>query len=42
MTQDKKTLTVKPVIGYAIVVEEKETSLLTEEDKNEIINKYFE
>ena len=38
---DKKTLTVKPVIGYAIVVEEKETSKLTEEDKDEIIKCYF-
>ena len=27
MIQDKKTLTVRPVIGYAIVVENKETSL---------------
>ena len=41
MIQDKKTLTVKPVIGYAIVVEEKETSSLTEEDKEEIIKNCF-
>ena len=41
MIQDKKTLTVKPVIGYAIVVEDKESSLLTEKDKDEIIKTYF-
>ena len=41
MTQDKKTLTVKPVIGYAIVVEDKETSPLTEKEKDEIIKNYF-
>ena len=41
MIQDKKTLTVKPVIGYAIVVEEKETSPFTKEDKEEIIKNYF-
>ena len=41
MIQDKKTLSVKPVIGYAIVVEKKETSPLTKEDKEEIIKNYF-
>jgi hypothetical protein len=41
MIQDKKTLTAKPVIGYAIVVEEKETSPFTKEDKEEIIKNYF-
>jgi len=41
MIQDKKTLTVKPVIGYTIVVEDKETSNLTEKDKDEIIKNYF-
>ena len=35
--QDEKSLAVKPVIGYAIVEEEKETSLLTEEDKEKIV-----
>ena len=35
--QDGKSLAVKPVIGYSIVVEEKETSLLTEEDKQKIV-----
>ena len=41
MIQDKKSLNVRPVIGYAIVVEEKETSPLTREDKEEIIKNYF-
>ena len=41
MIQDKKTLTVKPVIGYAIVVEKKETTPMTKEDKEEIIKNYF-
>ena len=41
MIQDKKILSVKPVIGYAIVVEKKETSPLTKEDKEEIIKNYF-
>jgi len=41
MIQDKKTLAVKPVIGYSIVVEEKETSLMTKEEKEEIIKNYF-
>ena len=41
MIQDKITLTVKPVIGYAIVVEEKEISPFTQEDKEEIIKNYF-
>ena len=36
--QDEKSLAVKPVIGYAIVEEEKETSLLSEEDKQKIVN----
>ena len=41
MTQDKKTLSVKPVIGYTIVVDEKETSPMTSEDKERIIKNYF-
>ena len=41
VTQDKTTLTIKPVIGYAIVVDEKETSYLSEQDKDEIIKNYF-
>ena len=36
--QDKKTLAIKPAIGYAIVVEEKEKSILTEGDKKKIFN----
>ena len=41
MIQDKKSLSVKPVIGYAIVVDEKETSPMTSEDKERIIQNYF-
>ena len=41
MIQDKKRLSVKPVIGYAFVVEEKKTSPMTREDKEEIIKNYF-
>ena len=41
MIQDKKTLSVKPVIGYTIVVDEKETSPMTSEDKERIIKNYF-
>jgi hypothetical protein len=41
MIQDKKTLSVKPVIGYTIVVDEKETSQMTSEDKERIIKNYF-
>ena len=41
MIQDKKSLTVRPVVGYAIVVEKKEKSPLSREDKEEIINNYF-
>jgi len=37
----KTTLTFKSGIGYAIVVEEKESSPLTEEDKEEIIKNCF-
>ena len=41
MIQDKKRLNVKPVIGYAIVVEEKKISPMTREDKEENIKNYF-
>ena len=41
MIQDKKSLSVRPVIGYAIVVEEKDQSVLTREEKEEIIKNYF-
>ena len=41
MIQDKETFTVKPVIGYAIVVNEVITSKLTIEQKNKIIEDFF-
>ena len=41
MIQDKNSLAVRPVIGYAIVVEKKEQSPLSLEDKEEIIKNYF-
>ena len=41
MTQDKKSLAVKPVIGCAIVVEEKVISPLALEEKDKIIQKFF-
>ena len=41
MIQDKQTLNVKPVIGYAIVVEKKTKSAMTQKDKEEIIKNYF-
>ena len=41
MIQDKKTFNVKPVIGYAIVVENKKESPMTREEKEEIIKNYF-
>ena len=42
MVQDKKTFNVRPVIGYAIVVEEKSESDITVEQKNKIIEEFFE
>ena len=42
MVQDQQNFTVKPVIGYAIVVEDKITSKMTIEEKNKIINEFFE
>ena len=41
MIQNKETYNVKPVIGYAIVVEEKNTSELTVEQKQKIIDEFF-
>ena len=41
MVQDKETFTVKPVIGYAIAVNEVTTSKLTIEQKNKIIEDFF-
>lgn len=42
MAQDKKTFNVKPVIGYAIVVESQQESNITVEEKNKIIEEFFE
>ena len=42
MVQDKETFNVKPVIGYAIVVEEKKESNISVEEKNKIIEEFFE
>ena len=42
MVQDKETFNVRPVIGYAIVVEEKSESDITVEQKNKIIEEFFE
>ena len=42
MTQDKKSFNVRPVIGYAIVVEDKSESDITVEQKNKIIEEFFE
>ena len=41
MTQDKNSLAVKPVIGCAIVVEEKEIAPLVVEEKDKIIQQFF-
>ena len=42
MVQDKETFNVRPVIGYAIVVENKTESDITVEQKNKIIEEFFE
>ena len=42
MVQDEQNFTVKPVIGYAFVVEDKVDSKLTIEEKNKIIDEFFE
>ena len=41
MVQDKESFRVKPVIGYAIVVEDKVISKLTINQKNKIIDEFF-
>ena len=41
MVQNKETFNVKPVIGYAIVVDEKIKSELSLEQKNKIIEEFF-
>ena len=42
MIQDKETFNVRPVIGYAIVVENKEETNISVEEKNKIIEEFFE
>ena len=42
MVQDKETFNVRPVIGYAIVVEDKKESDISVEEKNKIIEEFFE
>ena len=42
MVQDKETFNVRPVIGYAIVVDSKKESDITVEQKNKIIEEFFE
>ena len=42
MIQDKQTFNVRPVIGYAIVVEDKKESDISIEEKNKIIEEFFE
>ena len=42
MVQDKETFNVRPVIGYAIVVEDKSESDISVEQKNKIIEEFFE
>ena len=42
MVQDKQTYAVKPVIGYGIFVEEKNNLKLSVEEKNKIIDEFFD
>ena len=42
MIQDKETYNVRPVIGYAIVVDEKTESPITDEERNKIIKELTE
>ena len=42
MIQNKKTFNVRPVIGYAIVVEDKKEMEISVEEKNRIIKEFFE
>ena len=41
MVQDQQTFNVRPVIGYAFVVENNVKSRLTVEEKNKIIDEFF-
>ena len=42
MIQDKQTFNVRPVIGYAIVAEDRKESDISVEEKNKIIEEFFE
>jgi hypothetical protein len=42
MVQDKETFNVRPVIGYAIVVEDKKESDTTVEEEKKIIKEFVE
>ena len=42
MIQDKETFNVRPVIGYAIVVDDKTESDITKEERDKIIKEYTE
>ena len=42
MVQDEKTFNVKPVIGYAIVVDDKTESEITKEERDKIIKEFIE
>jgi hypothetical protein len=42
MVQDKETFNVRPVIGYAIVVEDKKESDTTAEEETKIIKEFVE
>ena len=41
MIQDKQTFNVRPVIGYAIVVEDQKESVISVEEKNKIIEEFL-
>ena len=41
MIQDQQTYSVKPVIGYAIVVEDKQTSSMSSKQRKEMIDQFF-
>ena len=41
MIQDEIAYNVKPVIGYAVVVENKNTNEITKQDANKLIDEFF-
>ena len=41
MVQDKKTFNVRPVIGYAVVVDDKTVSDITPEERQKIIKEFL-